>query len=87
MSSNLLSILSARNLSLFAFILVVLFLGATFNVHVGPESFEDAVAKKEVKEGAKPLQKEGLEGVKPHEPMAVNAGVVSASASAKPKPN
>ena len=34
------SILSARNVTLFVFILVVLFLGATFNVQVGPESFE-----------------------------------------------
>ena len=37
--SSLLSILSPRNVTLFVFILVVLFLGATFNVQVGPESF------------------------------------------------
>ena len=42
--SSLSSILSPRNVTLFVFILVVLFLGATFNVQVGPESFVD-VAK------------------------------------------
>ena len=41
MSSPLFGILSPRNVSLFVFILVVLFLGATFNVHVGPESFAE----------------------------------------------
>ena len=46
MSSPLLSILSPRNVTLFVFILVVLFLGATFNVQVGPESFEDAPTSK-----------------------------------------
>jgi hypothetical protein len=37
---NISSIFSARNVSLLVFILVVLFLGATFDVKVGPESFE-----------------------------------------------
>jgi hypothetical protein len=36
---NVSSIFSARNISLLVFILVVLFLGATFDVKVGPESF------------------------------------------------
>ena len=33
------SILSTRNVTLLAFILIVLFLGTAFNVKVGPESF------------------------------------------------
>lgn len=36
---SLSSILSPRAITLLVFILVVLFLGATFNVQVGPESF------------------------------------------------
>ena len=39
-SLSLSSILSPRAVTLLVFILVVLFLGATFNVQVGPESFE-----------------------------------------------
>ena len=39
MSSSLFGILSPRAITLFVFILVVLLLGATFNVQVGPESF------------------------------------------------
>jgi hypothetical protein len=35
------NVFSARNVTLFVFILVVLFLGATFNVRLGPESFVD----------------------------------------------
>ncbi len=39
---NISSIFSARNVTLLVFILVVLFLGATFDVQVGPgaESFD-----------------------------------------------
>ena len=33
------NIFSARNVTLFVFILVVLFLGATFDVKLGPEAF------------------------------------------------
>ena len=44
---NILSIFSARNVTLLVFILVVLFLGATFDVKVGPESFENAIDKEE----------------------------------------
>ena len=33
------SIFSTRNVTLLAFILIVLFLGTAFNVKVGPESF------------------------------------------------
>jgi len=36
---NISSIFSARNISLLVFILVVLFVGAAFDVKVGPESF------------------------------------------------
>jgi len=36
---SLSSILSPRAITLLVFILVVLFLGATFNVQIGPESF------------------------------------------------
>jgi hypothetical protein len=46
MSYPLFGILSPRNVTLFVFILVVLFLGATFNVHVGPESFVEGKLKK-----------------------------------------
>ena len=35
------TIFSNRNISLMLFILIVLFLGASFNVHVGPEHFEN----------------------------------------------
>jgi hypothetical protein len=35
------NIFSARNVTLFVFILVVLFLGATFDVKLGPESFSE----------------------------------------------
>jgi hypothetical protein len=41
MSSSLFGILSPRNVTLFVFILVVLFLGATFDVQVGPEGFKE----------------------------------------------
>lgn len=91
-SLSLSSILSPRAVTLLVFILVVLFLGATFNVHVGPESFIDlskimgggAEPKKDVKEGATPQKtKEGLDGVVPHEPTAMNAG----AATTKPKTN
>ena len=34
------NVFSARNVTLFVFILVVLFLGATFSVRLGPESFD-----------------------------------------------
>lgn len=44
MSSPLFGILSARNVTLFVFILVVLFIGATFNVHLGPEPFFGAAS-------------------------------------------
>jgi len=37
---NISSIFSARNVSLVVFILVVLFLGATFDLKVGSEPFE-----------------------------------------------
>jgi hypothetical protein len=37
---NISSIFSARSISLLVFILVVLFLGAAFDVKVGPESFD-----------------------------------------------
>ena len=37
---NISSIFSPRNVTLLVFILVVLFLGATFDMKVGPESFE-----------------------------------------------
>jgi len=39
MSPSLFGILTPRSITLFVFILIVLFLGATFNVQVGPESF------------------------------------------------
>jgi hypothetical protein len=42
------SIFSARNVTLLVFILVVLFLGATFDVKVGPESFHDVAAQASV---------------------------------------
>ena len=42
---NISSIFSARNVSLLVFILVVLFLGATFDVKVGPESFGELTAE------------------------------------------
>ena len=35
------TIFSNRNISLLLLIIIALFLGASFNVHVGPESFED----------------------------------------------
>lgn len=41
MNMNISNVFSARNVTLFVFILFVLFLGATFNVQVGPESFEE----------------------------------------------
>jgi len=94
-SLSLSSILSPRAVTLLVFILVVLFLGATFNVHVGPESFGNidlskimgggAEPKEDVKEGATVPQKtkEGLDGVVPHEPTAMNAG----AATTKPKTN
>ena len=44
--SSLSSILSPRNMTLFVFILVVLFLGATFDVQVGPESFVEGAKSK-----------------------------------------
>lgn len=58
MSPSLFSILSPRSITLFVFILVVLFLGATFNVQVGPESFVESAnaktdAKTEEKKGGK----------------------------------
>ena len=41
---NISSIFSGRNVTLLLFILVVLFLGSTFDVHVGPETFvEDSI--------------------------------------------
>lgn len=36
------TIFSNRNISLLLFIIIALFLGASFNVHVGPESFGDS---------------------------------------------
>ena len=56
MSPSLFSILSPRSITLFVFILVVLFLGATFNVQVGPESFvegDEADSKAEPKKSEK----------------------------------
>ena len=44
---NFSSVFSARNITLIVFILVVLFLGATFQVHVGPESFEELMKNEE----------------------------------------
>ncbi len=44
------SIFSARNVTLFVFILVVLFLGATFSVRLGPESFDGAMSFEEEEE-------------------------------------
>ena len=38
---NISSIFSARNVTLLVFILVVLFLGATFDVKLGPEAFAE----------------------------------------------
>jgi hypothetical protein len=35
------TIFSNRNISLLLFIIIALFLGASFNVHVGPESFAE----------------------------------------------
>ena len=39
------TIFSARNITLFVFILVVLLLGTMFNVHVGHESFQEGGPK------------------------------------------
>lgn len=45
------SIFSARNITLFVFILVVLLLGTMFNVHVGHESFQEGDSKKKENSG------------------------------------
>ena len=45
------SILSPRNVTLFVFILVVLFLGATFDVQVGPESFVEGNTSNKQQQG------------------------------------
>jgi len=57
MQMKLLSIFSARNVTLVVFILVVLVLGTIFNTHVGPEGMvnkqtqqEGVTDKKDVKE-------------------------------------
>ena len=44
--TSLSTILSPRAITLLVFILVVLFLGATFNVQVGPESFVEGATTK-----------------------------------------
>jgi hypothetical protein len=41
------TIFSNRNISLLLFIIITLFLGAAFNVHVGPESFGEDYEKNE----------------------------------------
>lgn len=53
---NITSVFSARNLTLFAFILVVLFLGATFDTRVGHESFTEVAS--EVKKDDKKVSSE-----------------------------
>jgi hypothetical protein len=39
------TIFSNRNISLLLFIIIALFLGASFNVHVGPESFAEGASR------------------------------------------
>ena len=67
MKMNMSGVFSARNVTLIVFILVVLFLGATFQVHVGPESFEELM-KEEEKD-----KKESVEGLENNEPLVKNS--------------
>ena len=46
-------IFSTRNITLFAFILVVLLLGSMFNVKVGPESFVEGAVPVSVRSNSK----------------------------------
>ena len=57
---NISNILSARNVTLFVFILVVLFLGATFDVKVGHESFDNADLMNESVDLKLKKEKEGM---------------------------
>ena len=62
---NISNILSPRNVTLFVFILVVLFLGATFDVKVGHESFANANANADLEKELMNLKKE-KESMKPN---------------------
>ena len=64
---NMSGVFSARNVTLIVFILVVLFLGATFQVHVGPESFEELMKEEKDK-------KESVEGLENNDvPLVKNS--------------
>jgi len=67
---NISNILSPRNVTLFVFILVVLFLGATFDVKVGHESFANANANANANAD---LEKELMNLKKEKESMKPNA--------------
>ena len=80
MKMNLSSVFSARNITLIVFILVVLFLGATFQVHVGPESFEELMKNEEEEESFEDLEEE-----EPFVEGKTRGGGVRANQSSKKK--
>ncbi len=68
------TIFSNRNISLLLFIIITLFLGASFNVHVGPESFENEEEGEEVEEGSNMTSMQGMQGSMTPTPSMMQMG-------------
>jgi hypothetical protein len=66
-------IFSTRNITLFAFILVVLLLGSMFNVKVGPESFVEGAGRSGKRAQPVANRSGGNSGKKSEEKQAVRS--------------